>query len=1126
MRKTIEGEINKAACDELGSLGTTLLSSMISSLESLLENYLLPLPPKYADPLNAEKELPPDIDLVDLSSMEGEVGNWFSMILKQLETYLRSDLVDPTTDNDTGMDLGINKLLRSTILDEDGALVASDTSIVIFDGHDMLTETTMTLTELKIFGLDSFSQFDPLLSPGNYTLSNHFFWKHIDIELRILLEIKPSSLDDSLIDIPSDPEVIENIVVRVGVNDVDVDLFFLLAVKEDDLGDIELGQMFDTGDILPCITNAIQTVELTGLSAAVSNIDPPSLEGFISNGIDSVVTNSAKAAFEMYESSIIKALPNAFETTLRDFVNNLLSETTRNDNNDCPSYDSQVDEVVDFRDFFLKPDEAKQFGGTGDKRYGDVGSLILSVLEDEFFAPSQGGSDYIILNDVIVKPLTKSQSGKEGELKMKSDLLSISSDFVKGSFASVLGESMDIRAYNAKIRNIDTFHAPVQFLSPRTPTPFLLNNSINIGSVVDDSYRRLSGSNDLSLSGDFSLGIAGEDSPFKMENNVYITVGIPTVTLGAEIEAHINSERLMTFPLKDITNMQCLLALLEDYESVGSSYEEALEFLLVLSSIELDFECISCSSSGLNSLPDVLDNLNSDGILHYFRTGIDNIAHQYLAGEWLQETMKSLVSHAPMQCPHDPSFDDDYYNEVAPISLSLNRENTEFLVYFSAVLSQVILAIVAISHDPENMKPTNEELPSINSSVDLNEVKGILDTVAIQLGAVEDGDLVINNQIRSFLGEDAAIAVNVTAGMSSVSIVQIRIKGLDTFTFFNVLNITSSQFVTNEIELEELLFEFDLDLHLNDELGRQRITLRFGAQDVSLTLAAMTGIHFDEIGDIKLGSLLDVNNAISCLLSSMEAIHITEFVVSAKEMNRLEIDGFVYDYWSHAFNASLNALIDDYEETILSSLPNLFNVTMRTAMNNLIRDIIDNGPGMECLNIEGTDSSLINLSDLLFSEAEATLVGGTGEAPYGNIVANIVSMVEMEAFKIDQLDGTSFINELLIAPLTNFFSGTPGTLTFPEIFQQKSSIDIGALQADLELQIFDAQIQNLDTVGFPLDLFKGVSPQTFDTTATIGVGDRPLRASTQFQISFVTDGKLDLLVFIYYPHKLTVDLNT
>ena len=94
-------------------------------------------------------------------------------ILGQVAAFLGEESNDPTAPDGSGRDLGVNTFLRQSILTADRSLSLTIADLpfqafdpVLFQSHDLLTETTITLVGVKIFGLDTFSRFDPLV--GTY----------------------------------------------------------------------------------------------------------------------------------------------------------------------------------------------------------------------------------------------------------------------------------------------------------------------------------------------------------------------------------------------------------------------------------------------------------------------------------------------------------------------------------------------------------------------------------------------------------------------------------------------------------------------------------------------------------------------------------------------------------------------------------------------------------------------------------------------------------------------------------------------------------------------------------------------------------------------------------------------
>ena len=162
------------------------------------------------------------------------------------------------------------------------------------------TETIIELTNVRLVGLDTINRFDSLERAGNHTLFNHFSWEHLDVEMDFDLTIKPSSKDDSVIG-GSDEVVEEQMTITAGINEIDVDFHLLLAADKAKVGGMHIGSFFNTSTILPCVLDTIHHVEVAGFAVETKSIDIPTLSGFISPGIDRVMTNAADALFNMYE---------------------------------------------------------------------------------------------------------------------------------------------------------------------------------------------------------------------------------------------------------------------------------------------------------------------------------------------------------------------------------------------------------------------------------------------------------------------------------------------------------------------------------------------------------------------------------------------------------------------------------------------------------------------------------------------------------------------------------------------------------------------------------------------------------------------------------------------------------
>ena len=129
---------------------TDLLDDTLADFQSRIDPNLEPIPAELGNPLQQELDLqvPVDTNLLNLKHTNETIGYWFDRALAEVDKMLGEITTDPQGGPD---DLGINIVMRNRFLDESGALTFTlddsglDFNPVLFDGHDRLTESKITL---------------------------------------------------------------------------------------------------------------------------------------------------------------------------------------------------------------------------------------------------------------------------------------------------------------------------------------------------------------------------------------------------------------------------------------------------------------------------------------------------------------------------------------------------------------------------------------------------------------------------------------------------------------------------------------------------------------------------------------------------------------------------------------------------------------------------------------------------------------------------------------------------------------------------------------------------------------------------------------------------------------------
>jgi len=1172
IRGTVATQIENVLCEELGTLGSSTVSDLIGVVDGMIEEYKGALPQALANPLTAENRLaiPNGVELMDLTDTANSIGGWFDTALKEADAMLGSLTADAGSPTGTGKDLGVNKILRSSLLDKNRAYTVPvsswPTSIsnggIIFEGHDMLTETTIILNEIRLLGLDTFTLFDPLNSVGRYTLANSFKLDHLTFEVDLTIKMKPSSHSDAIFVDPSGDRQaqIERITVKSGVKNIAVDLSFLLALNQKILGATQLGSILDTSQILPCLLGAIHKATLTGLSVSVEDIDTPTISGFVSKGLDRILRTAADLAFVMYKAQVLDAMPNFFQTTVRNMLNDMLKKQIDASSSDgvCPLYEGTIQNggILDYRDLFLSRKEASKAGGSGDAPYGDVGPMLMDLMSTQLLSPDENGSSKV--NSILIRPMTEAQSGTEGMLRFVSDLLRFSIDDITDLLWSSFAQSMEFKVFDTRLANLDTVRNPT-ILKPMRRNPIELHNSFAMGDE-DSLFRNLDDSGlRRPVTGEIRalVDIKG-DTPLAMTNDVNIQVEIPSMEMLANILAPINEKEFMEFPLASLVSLNCWLAtiatpqLTEDGFRV-SSKDVAMavsEFVMSLSSVQLDISCVSCTSSGLNILPEVIDTIEEVGTIAEVKDRLVGFADELFEGEWIQSHIDRLLVDAAKKCPHHAAYQEEFTStDWPPLAFPpVSRDTLELILLSGAVFLQAGVVVVAESHSSaaEQADPLSGQnslrAPSSARLLDLSDLGaslgalgGFADTAISQVrdqfgrmvndqtgpnAATTGKDLYVNVLLRDILlDDDRTFSVplgdaRLDTGDLSISLHSLRIRGLDTFTELDLLNAIGKQTIMNRVQLERLDLEVDLavidataaERVLGTTEDHEHVKISIGLEDVDADIALLFALDLNLFGDLELGSILHLDKILPCILSASRAVDLSQLSLSIGSIKEPSITGFISNESELAIRSATKAIFEKYQSTVVEAMPAFFDQTVRPLLNGILSSYVNAESSRSCPTVSTPElSGFVNFHDLLLPEGDAAKSGGRGTSPYGDVFRYLMQIIDEQVLSTDS-SGLSNINDVVFRPMTEAQSNVPGSLLFPgDLFGGASNVNVGGFQATVEVRAFDAALENIDSVGEPLKLLepkKGES-SILDNTATFGIEQRPLRGSVGFLLSIM-----------------------
>ena len=1124
IRGVIEEQLEGLACDELGSLGTTFVSDMLDIAGDLLQGYEGNLGEAAIDPLYLERttELPSSVSPLDLQDTESLIGGYFQQALGALDNLLGSTVPDPTNG---GQDLGINVMMRQNLLDENGALAVDLSTIpgldpVIFQGHDRMMETLIRLNNIQILGLDSLTAFNSIETIGAQTLQVEMAWDKLEIEFDGTINIKPSSQDDAIITDSTSEGINENVIINFSVDDIDVFASLFLVIDEASLGNMQIGPLLHTDNLVSCLMSVLHTTEMSGLRVDPQVVNPPTITGFVSSGIDQVFTDAIETAFAMYEGILGLTIPNIFQTSVREFVNRDVIAPFWDTNNDCPTIES-VPGYVDFRDLLLPPNEAGFMGGSGTEPYGDLAYTALQLIDDYLLKADSDG--LLDLNDILIKPITESfGASASGSIEIPGDLISLVKTQFANDYVRSFVERFEIGLQNARIVNLDIIKLPTYVLEPTDEDPNIITNRLTLGPVPDRP---------LNVSVGFHLLIDGPgENPLHMDHQVDVSVSTPMTFVEADFLTKITANSLLQFPLQDILIPECWLATIPapDLDENGNRLPGAEDtfsldhFELDLTSIDFDTNIVSTNRpEGLSILADLLDLFKSTGASAIFLRRLEAFAKEVVNSEGMQSSLDQALQIAPKFCPSRPEYDPDFRRGGVQLDFPpLSSMTMDTLFYGAGLVAEVGFMVFVERHrglpssNPLSRQQDQDSLvgPPLFDWTSMDDTRlgslmeMIINALGGYLGNVRDGGnlLGVNTIIRDYLlegGENLHFEfddVSFDLPGVKIGVTGIVVNGLDSFTKFEIFEPISPQTINNTMHMEQLGIEVELIVFDSNKEVQGSFTVAFSMRDIDISIAVFLALDESLVESLEIGSLMNTTNILPCLLSTLHSIDITQLIVTPQIFDTPQIEGLSLET-SISLATFTEALLERYRGQIIEIMPNIFDHTVRNLVNALALAFAGNA---ECLPPQ-TDFEEMFIDFRRFFDGQDDI--------YGDLPGILRNLLDTELLSEDPETGRPLINEALIVPYTKGQSGIVGELSFPRDVFSFEVEDIPQFGIEtMQIEASTPRIRNLDTIGTPIELF---NPNTtnghlLDNTVTVGTSENPFQFSMTGLMSLAGDPAL------------------
>jgi hypothetical protein len=283
---------------------------------------------------------------------------------------------------------------------------------------------------------------------------------------------------------------------------------------------------------------------------------------------------------------------------------------------------------------------------------------------------------------------------------------------------------------------------------------------------------------------------------------------------------------------------------------------------------------------------------------------------------------------------------------------------------------------------------------------------------------------------------------------------------------------------------------------------RENFTIGIGMRDVLVTFSLFLGANNGTLDGMPLGSIIDFENILPCVLTAVEDAKITEVVVTASDVEAPTLYGLddADGGTGYLVTAVADALFDVYGQVLSNALPSFLAATVKDVATDYINDRMDDDA---CPKPDDSLTGLVDYRDLLLSEEGAVELMGRGGSPYGGLFRYLYDFVKGK-------DGMSRLNELIVTVLGLDSNDEGGIVLAADLFKRNFDISLNGLNAVIEIAISNVTVSNLDS----LDVIKLAMPMmgessVLDNEVSLGVGPDPIRLS----LTLLLKGKVDNMEF-------------
>jgi hypothetical protein len=315
----------------------------------------------------------------------------------------------------------------------------------------------------------------------------------------------------------------------------------------------------------------------------------------------------------------------------------------------------------------------------------------------------------------------------------------------------------------------------------------------------------------------------------------------------------------------------------------------------------------------------------------------------------------------------------------------------------------------------------------------------------------------------------------------------------------NILNPTPDdpQTIQNKFGLDKLTLELEIMEMTGDNGETINSTIGLSFTNVTVSVPLFLAIDQTAMVELPVGALLQTEYMMPCLAGVVNALEISSWDMT---FGTIGVPTSSTETQTPVFQVIQTVFV-----TLPGSVPAFFDAIIRPVINNMISEDMGMGNKQDSVTCPNSKNETAGMSQTFVDFREFFQQG---------LPAMLKSLLDRQILATDPETGLPIINSMFIQPMTLNQSGVQGTFVLGDesnpLMDFRTQINIGGLQAKIELRVSDILVQNLDTILDPVKVLETVEndPYLLNNSVSMGLdlSDRPLSLSTKVFFSIEAAG--------------------